>query len=151
RDVFARGQPELLGTSVARQHEIDVIAFLWAWLDLFGDDDPDTTPVYQPVPLGLYSVPDARERILRLLTDTPRALALGQLLPVPAAAPQAPTTPGARSTAAVRNQVLLRRSAWSSTLIASLELAKQGVVGLRQERCFTPICVSLTHHHDPRG
>ncbi|MBV8201753.1 MAG: hypothetical protein JOZ15_14115, partial [Acidobacteria bacterium] len=51
RDVFARGQPELLGTSVAHQHEADVIAFLWACLDLFEDDDPDTTPVYQPVPL----------------------------------------------------------------------------------------------------
>ncbi|HEY2133835.1 MAG TPA: hypothetical protein VGH36_12825 [Acetobacteraceae bacterium] len=28
RDVFARGQPELLGTSVETGHEVDVVAFL---------------------------------------------------------------------------------------------------------------------------
>ena len=143
RDVFARGQPELLGTSLAGQHEVDVIAFLWACFDLFGDDEPDTTPAYQPVPLGLHSVTDARERILQLLADMPGRVALGQLLPAPAAAPQAPAASGALGIAAMRNQVLLRRSAWSSTLIASLELAKQGVTGLHQEGSFTPIYVSF--------
>jgi chromatin segregation and condensation protein Rec8/ScpA/Scc1 (kleisin family) len=43
----------------------------------------------------------------------------------------------------MRNQILLRRSAWSSTLIASLELAKQGAIGLHQEESFTPIYASL--------
>ena len=49
QDVFARGQPELLGTALEAQHEVDVIEFLWACLALFDDGAamPDTTPVYR--------------------------------------------------------------------------------------------------------
>jgi predicted transcriptional regulator len=32
RDVFVRGQPELLGTSIDARYEVDVIEFLWACL-----------------------------------------------------------------------------------------------------------------------
>src|SRR5271165_1496358 len=36
RDVFARGQPELLGRAVEVQHAVGVIEFLWASMALFG-------------------------------------------------------------------------------------------------------------------
>jgi hypothetical protein len=35
--VLARGQPELLSTSVEAWHEVDVVGFLWAYLTLFDD------------------------------------------------------------------------------------------------------------------
>ena len=38
-DVFARGQPELVGTTVETDYEVDVIEFLWAGLALFDDAD----------------------------------------------------------------------------------------------------------------
>jgi chromatin segregation and condensation protein Rec8/ScpA/Scc1 (kleisin family) len=41
--------------------------------------------------------------------------------------------------------MLKTRAAWSSTLIAGLELAKQGDVGLAQEDLFAAIRVSPTH------
>src|SRR5450759_1180617 len=71
REVFARGQPEVLGISTETGHEVDVdvIEFLWASLALFDDDsaDADATSWYLPRWLDLYSIPDARTRILRLL------------------------------------------------------------------------------------
>ncbi len=128
-DVFARGQPELLGTSVETGHEVDVIAFLWACLALFDDaaGGADTAPVYRPRWLELYSVPEARDRILRLLREMPDGAPLGGFLPE--AATKADTE-------------LRRHSAWSSTFAASLELGKQGDVALAQDGLFMPIQVS---------
>src|SRR5271165_6724968 len=49
-DLFARGQPELLGTSTSSLYEVDVIEFLWACAAQFEDDAApmDTATVYQP-------------------------------------------------------------------------------------------------------
>src|ERR1700761_3996799 len=85
RDVFARGQPELLGTSVETGHEVDVVAFLWALLALF-DDPGDSAAagaasVYRPPWHDLHAMPEARDRILRLLAEAPRGGPLGQFLP----------------------------------------------------------------------
>ncbi len=67
RDVFPRGQPELVGTGTATRHQVDVIEFLWASLALFDDDlpGPDTMARYRPLWLDLHTIPDARDRILR--------------------------------------------------------------------------------------
>jgi hypothetical protein len=47
--VFARGQPELLGTVLEPAQQADVIEFLWPSLALFDDDAaPDTASVYRP-------------------------------------------------------------------------------------------------------
>jgi segregation and condensation protein A len=128
RDVFARGRPEFLGVSVAPRSELDMIEFLWASLTLFDDDlaAADTTARYRPPLMDLFSVSDARSRILRLLAAAPDGQALDQLLP--ALIPSHP--------------VLHRRSAWSSTLVASLELARLGDVVLRQDGDFRPIHVA---------
>jgi len=135
RDVFARGQPELVGIETATAYEVDAIEFLWASLALFDDDLPagDMPARYRPVWLDLHSIPDARERILRLLADAPDGRTLDRLLPE---ALDADAT-------AVAQTGLRARSRWTSTFVAGLELAKQGDVALAQEEAFRSIHVSL--------
>jgi segregation and condensation protein A len=130
-EVFARGQPEIFGVAVDATEAVDVIEFLWASLALFNDPDAavETKEIYRPPGNhDLYTVAEARDRILLRLSELPDGAPLNQLLPAPdASVDAAPPT------------ALRRRSAWSSTLIASLELARQGEVALQQERDFQPI------------
>jgi segregation and condensation protein A len=132
-DVYPRGQPEVFGVSVEAAPSLDIVAFLWASLALFDDDaaEPDTASVYRPVRFDLYAVAEARDRILRRLAETPGGAPLEHLLPDPDAVSEQTPRPALR-----------RRSAWSSTFAASLELAKQGEVVLAQEGDFQPIQVN---------
>jgi segregation and condensation protein A len=135
RDVFASGRPEVFGVSVEAEASIDVIEFLWASLALFDDGQAEAKPVplCRSYPLGLYAVAEARERILQRLAEAPEGLLLARLLPDPSRHAQS----GVRET-------LRRRSAWASTLTASLELARQGDVVLAQDAAgFCPVYVSL--------
>jgi segregation and condensation protein A len=135
-DAFARGQPEVFGMSVETGQAIDMIEFLWASLALFDDGapQPDTATTYRPIQLDLYAIVDARARILHQLAETPDGASLEQLLP---GAPEPAVYPFRR--------VVWRRSAWASTFLAALELAKQGCVVVRQrDPAFTPIQVTLT-------
>jgi segregation and condensation protein A len=121
QDTFPRGQPELAGVSMAGAYEVDVIEFLWASLALFDDDleAAGTGARDRPPRLELYSVAEARDRIrARLAAAGP--LPLGCLLP-PAPCNAAGTDPAPR-----------RRSAWTSTFTACLEMAKQGEITLEQ-------------------
>ena len=131
-DAFPRGQPELIGIGTETLRQVDVIEFLWASMALFDDDlpDPGTASRYRPHWLNLHSLPDARRRILRLLGDSPDGRSLDQLLP------EQGGEAGDRT-----GTTLKRRSAWTSTFVASLELAKQGEAGLQQEQGFAPIRV----------
>lgn len=135
-EVFARGRPEPLGLLTETRHQVDVIEFLWASLVLFDEDgaDADTASRYQPRRWDLHSVPDAHDRILRLLAEAGEARALDALLPEQGGdvEDRAETT-------------LKRRSAWTSTFVACLELAKQGEVGLEQDQGFAPIRVRQEH------
>lgn len=124
REGFPRGRPEILGVSLAATPVLDVMEFLWASLGLFDDGmaDPDIVGTYQPLPLDLHTVAEARERILQRLATAPDGATLDQLLP----APPDPSEDEER-------RALRWRSAWASTFSASLELAKQGTVGLEQD------------------
>jgi segregation and condensation protein A len=131
-DVFARGRPEIFGVSVEASQALDVVEFLWASLALFDDAGvAETTTVYRPVRPALHTATQARKRILQRLEDAPDGARLDQLLP------DEPAVPEAEPPSAVR-----QRSAWSSTFIASLELARQGEVVLGQEQDFQPIHVA---------
>ncbi|GBQ30752.1 hypothetical protein AA700_1751 [Acidiphilium acidophilum DSM 700] len=139
RDVFARGRSEAIGGVICGSVEVDMIAFLWACLERFDDpaDAVDTRPIYRLPALDLYGIPEARDRILRLLAESGEALSLDQLLPGPdQRTTQPPTT-------------LRLRSAWSSTFVASLELARQGDVALAQTETFDPIIVSVSRSNQP--
>ena len=128
RDAFVRGRPEHFGVSTEAGQAIDVVEFLWAAMALFDEPEaPESGAVYRPpLHLELYSAIEARARILHRLTETPDGHPLDALLPEADSAPRS---------------ILRRRSAWSSTLIASLELARQGEVVLRQDADFQPIHV----------
>ena len=131
RDVFPRGRPELVGIGTATLHQVDVVEFLWASLALLDDDLPlpDTAASYRPAWLDLHAIPDARERILWRMAEGPDPCRLDQLLPD--ASPLSGTPESA----------LRGRSRWTSTFVASLELAKQRDVVLTQEEAFSPIQV----------
>jgi segregation and condensation protein A len=134
RDVFVRGHQDETGDPMTGSTPaIDVIEFLWASMALFDDGTslPDVADSYRPPTRELYAVAEARARILRRLSDTPAGMALDQLLP---------------SDAAKDTSTLRKRSAWASTLIASLELAKQGAVTLAQTDLFTAVHVTPWAH-----
>jgi segregation and condensation protein A len=134
RDVFVRGQDvETFELASDASPAIDVIEFLWASMALFDGGIPasDGAEIYRPPARELYAIPEARARILRRLSDTPAGMALDQLLP---------------SDAAKDISTLRKRSAWASTLIASLELAKQGAVTLAQTDLFTAVHVTPWAH-----
>lgn len=138
RDVFPRGHPEWPGVSAAPGDEVDVIAFLWASMALFETGDGvDTSVVYRPPRFDLHSVPEARARILRLLAEAPDGGPLDGFLPY-APGDQDPDDPNRDN----RENRLLRRSAWTTTFAASLELARQGDVALAQDGAFRPITLS---------
>jgi segregation and condensation protein A len=95
-----------------------------------GDEEPGARSAYRPRWADLYKLGDARDRILRLLAAAPEGAPLGRFLPdVPAEG-------------AITIPAKLRwRAAWTSTFLASLQLAKEGEVVVAQERLFAPIHV----------
>ena len=115
-----------------RRADVDVVGFLWASLALFDevDDVVDTAEVYRPRRRHGYSVAAARARILALLADAPDGERFERFLPDVSDAAIA----GAETPPQVR-----RGLAWGCTLVASLELAKQGDLTLAQEALFAPI------------
>ena len=125
----------MVAISVGLQHQVDVIEFLWASMALFADgaDDVETTEVYRPPRLDFWSALDARERILQLLADSPDDAPLDRFVP------EIPTQAEIETTAPLP---LRRRAAVASTLIAGLELARDGVVALHQPAPFAAITLS---------
>ena len=97
----------------------DVVAFLWAAMEQF-DEPPEaveTATRYRPRNLELYSIAQARALILQRLAAARAAQILDRLVPEDA---------DGNASLSLRLAERRRRSAWSSTFIASLELAKQG-------------------------
>ena len=133
RDVFARGRPEVFGVVSETVPGLDVIEFLWSSLALFDDDTPatDSVPVYQPQRFALHAIAEARERIRLRLAAAPLGGPLDHFLPDPA-----------DIAASGSLQQLRRRSAWATTLVASLELTKQGDAALAQQAFLRPIHLS---------
>jgi segregation and condensation protein A len=133
RDVFARGRPEGFGGSLEAGAVIDVVEFLWASLALFDDEVPPvTTTAYQPAPLALHSVAEARARIRRRLSAQPDGVPLDQLLP--------DASPDAGDAS---RRALHRRAGWATTFVAGLELARQGTLVMAQGDDFEPIHLAL--------
>jgi segregation and condensation protein A len=135
QDVFTRGAPEREGVHLDASYEVDVIAFLWASLSLFDDDTDglETVARYRPVWADLYSVTEARDRILRVLGEGGDGEELRHFLP------EEPVTEAALDPP---ERSLRLSSAWATTFSASLELAKQGDVDLLQDQAFRAIHLS---------
>nr|WP_282572334.1 segregation/condensation protein A [Roseomonas acroporae] len=131
-DVFGRGQPP---RRVQPQAEL-VLSFLEATLVLLegragqGGGAGAATATYRPSPPELWRVPDALGRIAALLQEAPAAgLPLEACLPP--LEPDAPDRP------------LRRRAALASTLVAGLELAREGTATIEQEEPFGSISIGL--------
>lgn len=128
QDFFARGEPERF-----RPREIEVLdATLYDLLKAYGDQRrrKDALQPMQIEPFEIFTVEDALQRLRRLLGPTPDWQNLWSFLPE-----------NLRGT-------LLFRSAVASTFTASLEMAKEGKVTIRQTGNFGPIYVRTRQQED---
>jgi segregation and condensation protein A len=121
QDVFARGAPESHVDYDRSRIVIEAGPFVRAYLDAIRRGTKATT--YSPRPLTLWTVQDALRRLADLVGSLPDWTILEEFLPVDMDGPTE------------------RRAALSSTLLASLEMARGGAVQLRQEEAFGPILV----------
>ncbi len=119
QEVFARGMPE-------SHHEYDrscIILepgpFVRAYLEAVRRGTRAVP--YKPRPITVWTVQDALRRLADLVGSLPDWTTLEQFLP------------------SHMDSVAERRAALSSTLLASLELARSGTVRLLQEEAFGPI------------
>jgi segregation and condensation protein A len=119
RDVFARGAPED-HTEIDRSGLLlGLPALLRAYLAALRRGGGKRR--YRPRPLTIWTVQDALARLRLLLGSLPDGASLEQFLPDFAASP------------------VERRAALASTLLAGLELARDGAVRLDQDRPFGPL------------
>ena len=125
REVFARGQ----GDPQAPRPQAELyVAFLEATLALLESRErqmAEMPPTYRPASPDLWRIPDAMQRIAELLQQYPDNLQLDRCLPV-----IAPTAP---------DRLLRVRAAIASTLVAGLELARGGILDVRQSEPFERI------------
>jgi len=118
RDVFARGAPE--GVRVVARREIDLS--LYDLLAAYAGQQRRTRSETMTIrPSALYSIDRALKRLLRLVGATPGWRTLASYLPAGLADP------------------LIRRSSLAATFVASLELAREGKLQLRQAETFAPV------------
>lgn len=121
QDVFARGAPEDFVEADRSRLLLELPALVRGYLSAIRRSAG--TRRYRPVPVTLWSVQDALARLARLLGNLPDWAALEQFLP------------------ATLGDPLQRRAALASTLLAGLEMARGGMLRLRQETAFGPILV----------
>ncbi|MCR0985035.1 hypothetical protein [Roseomonas populi] len=115
RAMFGRGQATPAPASP--QAEL-LVAFLEATLTMLeGREGQTAAPIstYRPSPPDLWRIPDAARRITELLGQIPMSLTLERCLPpIPSHASDRPVR---------------LRAALASTLVAGLEMARNGIVG----------------------
>jgi segregation and condensation protein A len=121
RAVFGRGVAEPAAGAVPLA---DITALLRACLKLLAL--PARERVYRPNPPPLWRVPEALERMRRLLPEVPEGVSLAHFLPPVGKGPAA---------------ALQRRAALASTL-AGLKLSRTGALALDQTESFGEIRVT---------
>jgi segregation and condensation protein A len=89
----------------------------------------EEAPLYQPVIPNLWRVSDAMARIRSILAEHPEGGELSAFLPV--------------LSADTANRDLRARAAVASTLLAGLELAREGAVMIEQEADYGAVLLSL--------
>jgi segregation and condensation protein A len=128
-DVFARGQPEDLTETDRSRLAADVAGLMRAYLA--ARYRGAGTARYRTAPASLWTVQDALSLLARLVGSLPDWSSLERFLPVLSATP------------------LQRRAAYASTLLAGLEMARDGGVTLRQDAAFGPILVRVAEPRAP--
>ncbi len=126
REVFGRGAAEVSDAAHAAIPAADLTGLLRACLAVL--QRPEQGGRYRPPPLLLWRVPEALARLRRLLPALPGGAVLEHFLP--------PATDGQS------DQALRRRAALASTLLAGLELSREGSAILDQDQPFGRIRVT---------
>ena len=124
REVFQRGQPETVAVEKRTQHTATLLELVQAYARIRTKDE------FRPYAYDrtdIYPLETALERLRGIIGHTPDWADLVGFLP-----------PGWRKAGS------RRRSALASTFAASLELAKQGKLELKQAETFAPIRVRAT-------
>jgi segregation and condensation protein A len=131
RDVFARGAPEAVNVVKLRTYKDSLYDLLTAYaaerVRRLGGKS------YRPVMPPVLAIEEARERIERLLGRIPDWNSLAQLLPID------------------WSGGFKRRSALASTLLACLELARDGKLEIKQLRPFEDVYVKDRGASAPAG
>lgn len=123
RDFFGRGAPEAFTITLRAVLDANLHDLMRAYGDMKRRQAPRSMSIE---PVELYTVENALERIQRMLGATPEWTDLWSFLPTDISDP------------------LVRRSAIASTFTASLELAREGKLDIRQEGVFGRIMLSAT-------
>ena len=114
----ARGEPEFFTTTEKPLWTAGLYDLLAVYGDLRSEETAQTLTI---AATRLYSVQEASGRLKHLLKSSPGWTVLEQFLP------------------GGLHRPLDRRSAMASHFVASLELAKEGIVNLRQQSHYGPI------------
>jgi len=118
QDFFPRGEPDPVAVDTTTVFN----ATLYDLLSVYGTiRQRRESSVLEIVPLALYSMDDAMERLNSLMGSTPDWTVLARFLPDSIGDP------------------LFMRSAVAATFAASLELARQGKLQISQSGTFAPI------------
>jgi segregation and condensation protein A len=120
-DVFHRGIPEEFTETDRSRLRVEMTGLLSAYLA--ARRRAGAKMQYRPKPMVYFSVQNALERLQRLIGSMPDWSTLEGFLPEGLA------------------DGLPRRAAMSATLVAGLEMAKDGRLSLRQDERFGPILV----------
>ena len=118
QDRHARGEPEYFTTTEKPLWTAGLYDLLAVYGDLRSEETAQTLTI---AATRLYSVQEASGRLKHLLKSSPGWTVLEQFLP------------------GGLHRPLDRRSAMASHFVASLELAKEGIVNLRQQSHYGPI------------
>jgi segregation and condensation protein A len=121
QDVFARGAPEPLTDTDRSRLAADLSGLMRAYL--LAVNRAAGTRTYRVAQIKYWTIQDALGRLARLVGSVPDWTLLDQFLPEELGTP------------------LERRAAVASTLVAGLELARDGHLRLRQDGAFAPILV----------
>lgn len=125
RDFFQRGAPERFAIHYTTIFDADLYDLMKAYGDIQQRQGPSTMEIE---PFTLYTVDQALDRLKRILGTIPDWESLWSFLPEELSHPDA--------------DPLLRRSALAATFTASLELAREGQLNIRQTGTFGPIYVT---------
>ena len=129
QDVFRRGAPEDFLEIDRSRLALDLGSLVQGYLGALRRGGRNRH--YQPRPVTLWSVKEALQRLVALLGSLPDWASLDQFLPEDIGTP------------------LERRGALAATLIASLEMAREGGIRLRQDVHFGPILVGRAQDELP--
>lgn len=121
QEVFARGAAEDLTETDRSRLAVDLPGLLRAYLA--ASRRAAGARRYRPAPLTVWTVQDALARLAQLVGSLPDWASLEAFLPERLASP------------------MERRAALASTLLAGLELARGGMIRLRQDGAFAPILI----------